>query len=66
MIWFSSLSPSNWDSCPALGIKALATSSVCPWEEKAVDQWVSGQFPPVGEDQLCHLDSTQQTMTSHW
>lgn len=38
MILFSSLSPSNWDSCPVLGIK---TSFVCPWEEKAVDQWAS-------------------------
>ena len=38
---FSSLSPSNWDSCPALGTKALAASSMCPWEEKAVEQWAS-------------------------
>lgn len=38
---FSSLSLSNRDSCPALGIKALTASSVCPWEEKAVDQRAS-------------------------
>lgn len=38
MVWFSSLALLT-GTLTGPGTKVLALSSVCPWEERVVDQW---------------------------